>query len=162
MAKAKPIEILIRDEIADLMEAEWLLTNDYYFDIGDINEFTDANVTAFPRVLIIPGDETNQDYNRGASNMVFHNEITFSIIAEFQHANAAKDTQDNYLECAKLADDIKRFFGNHYQFGRVGGFECHYMGYKKHHSNNIERPTGINAKILIKYRQFRNDPEQAG
>ena len=158
---ADPIPIRIRDEFASEMATDWQISNGYHFDVGDINEYVEANVSAWPRVMVHVRDERCIDEQRVVNNLLYNLDLDMEILAELKNTGDV-DSPDSVKECEKLVEDVKRFVGNHYQMAASGALEIFYKGHRKVYNNNATYPTGVNVLLLIKYRQYRANPNLAG
>lgn len=152
-----PIEIRIRDAFATLVAAAWKPANGYYFTLGTVNQFDEALVTAWPRLLIYSRGEANTDESRAVNAGLFHNRLIFTFDIMFKESSVV-DTARAHLEAAKLADDLKKFIGANPQIGSAGAFMVLYQGHEKVFSNDGIVPGGIVAQIAVGYRQRRDNP----
>lgn len=156
-----PIEIQIRDAFATLATAAWKPANGYYFTLGDVNQFDEAQVVTFPRLLIFSRGEANTDETRAVNAGLFHNRMIFTFDLMFKDSSVV-DTARAHKEAAKLADDLKKFIGANPQIGSAGAFMVLYQGHEKVFSNDGIVPGGISAQIVVGYRQRRDNPAAWG
>lgn len=158
-----PIPIAIRDLIASLMRSQMLIENSYQYDMGSINEYDVANVDDWPRTLIIPDYETAHDHEPGRDQSLYENTLRFKIIGEWKNESSpVPGDYDPILECEKLVEDYKRFFGNYYQLADAGAFVILYAGHKKIFSNDNTYPVKVEFYVDVEYNQDRLNPSQSG
>jgi hypothetical protein len=158
---ANPIPYRGYSEMATKMATDWKISNGYHFDVGNINTWLLESVSAWPWVRILIGDELNVDERRAVNNGLFNNEVEFNILVEYKNTGKP-DVQNSVLECEKMVEDVKRFIGDHYNLADAGIFELFYRGHRKLYSNNATYPTGVNVRVLLRYRQYRSNPNQEG
>jgi hypothetical protein len=151
-----PIEIRIRDGIADLLSDTLSEANGYYYDIGSINEYEVSNAT-WPRLLIRLEEETNLD-NDG--NRPVNTHYTNKIVFELTYENETSEDSDRELIASKLLHDLKRFFGNYYVLESLDVYMVRPMEYKYIHRSNETIPTAVSMKIECEYMQLRTEPTE--
>jgi hypothetical protein len=164
---ATPIETKIREQIDFLINTEMTAANGYNFDMADLDNPPDFGIT-------VSGDEEkNEDdgdperftgigipENRRVMKAgLYRNTILFAIHVPFG-ANQDVDY------AAQVADDWKRAFGKFPQVNpnaQSGAFEAQYKGYFKRYAvDETVEPNAIDFMVLVRYRQKRLSPADAG
>lgn len=152
-----PIEIQIRDGIAVKL-ALMTQANDYYFNVGDVNEFDLAKVVNFPKVTVEIEEETNLEENGNTPNFThFTNKIRFRIIYQWKNDLSVR-TIDRHLIGAKMAHDLKKLFGNYSLLEEYGCYQVMPTSYKILSSSNETYPVSTEFYVDCEYYQRRQTP----
>lgn len=160
---ATPIETKIRNQIDYLAGTEMTTAHGYNFamsafaitvsgneekneDDGDPERFTGIGIPENRRVM---------------KAGLYRNTILFTI-----HVAFGENQDADYA--AQVADDWKRAFGRFPQVNAIpdtssGAFEAQYKGYfKRYAEDETVAPNAIDFNVLVRYRQKRLNPAEAG
>jgi len=163
---ADPIEIQIRDAMAADIATRWTVANGYQYDMGDINVWDRGLVETWPRLLIIPGSEVTDQEGSQVDPTYYHNINIFRIVgdwcAEHEFDDSGNPEFDPWTEAAKMAEDMKRYWGNIYQQAAAGGFQTRFIGHEKKFDNNDAYPIQVIGNVEVTYYQLRSNPNQSG
>lgn len=152
-----PIEIQIRDGIAVKL-ALMTQANDYYYNVGDINQFDLAKVVNFPRVTVELEEETNLEENGNTPNFTHYtNKVQFRIVYQWQSTTSVR-TADRHLIGAKMGHDLKKLFGDYTLLNSYGCYQVRPIGYKILSSANETYPVSTEFLIECEYYQRRAIP----
>lgn len=151
-----PIEIRIRDGIAETMPTVMTIANGYYYNIGDINVYERSNVEKWPLMLIkIIGEENTDETGAKPSNTHYTNKLSIECKYIFKNDDAELDRD---LICARLLHDLKLYLGDYYRLSSYGCYQVRPVKMTYLKSSNDALPSGVSAEIECDYSQLRTQP----
>ena len=154
---SKPIEIQIRDGMADQMRLNMLKSKGYYFNLGSVNVYEVPNVEQWPRMLIRIQEEINRDDDGfHPVNTHYTQRLIFNISYQGKHDDDLDSDRD--LLASRLAHDLKKFFGNYERLAQYRAYETRPTEYKINHSSNKNFPVSVDMTVYCEYYQLREEP----
>ena len=152
-----PIEIQIRDGIAVKL-ALMTQNNDYYYNVGDINQFDLAKVVNFPRITVEMEDEVNIESDTNTPNFThYSNKVQYRLVYQWK-SEALVRTVDRHLIGTKLAHDLKKLFSDYGLLNAYGCYQVRPVSYKILSGANETYPVSTEFLIECEYYQRRSTP----
>ncbi len=154
---SKPIEIKIRDGMAEQMRLNMLKSKGYYFNLGSVNVYEIPNVASWPRILIRIQEEINRDDDGfHPVNTHYTQRLIFNVSYQGEHEDDLEADAD--LLASRLAHDLKKFFGNYERLSQYRAYETRPTEYKINHSSNKNFPVSVDMTVYCEYYQLREEP----